>query len=214
MERIVNADINSRINLILTDLFKGNATNMARATFISRSTIYSIVGEKQVRPGYDILRRIVEMSAYTINIEWLLTGNGSMLESPGEAKKGKTRPRIPMSVAAGALNGFAEGVKTYDCEQVPMVTSFPDYDFSMIIKGDSMEPKYEGGDEIAIKKVTDVIEWGKVYVLDTRDGAVLKRLYNAGDNYRCVSYNKDYPDFEVPKNDVFGVYRVVGLLRI
>lgn len=77
-----------------------------------------------------------------------------------------------------------------------------------------MEPKYEGGDEIAIKKVTDYIKFGEVYVLDTRDGAVVKRLYDAGDAYRCVSYNKEYSDFEVQKSDVFGVYRVVGLIRI
>ena len=84
----------------------------------------------------------------------------------------------------------------------------------MIVKGDSMEPKFEGGDEIAIRKVCDVIEWGKTYVLDTRDGAVLKRLYDNGDNFKCVSFNAEYPDFEVCKADVFGIYKVVGLLRI
>ncbi len=74
--------------------------------------------------------------------------------------------------------------------------------------------KFQSGDEIAICKVNDVIEWGKTYVLDTRDGAVLKRLYDAGEKYRCVSYNKEYPDFEVNKIDIFAVYRVVGLIRI
>ena len=77
-----------------------------------------------------------------------------------------------------------------------------------------MEPKFEGGDEIAIRKVYDYIEWGKPYVLDTRDGAVLKRLYDAGDDYKCVSYNSEYPDFKVQKKDVLAVYKVVGLIRI
>jgi repressor LexA len=156
-----------------------------------------------------------------VSAEWLITGNGTMLKDESllygvaQEKKGAwTRPRIPMSVAAGSVGGFADSVKLYDCEQIPVIEAFPAYDYTMIVKGDSMEPKFEGGDEIAIKKVTDYIEWGKVYVLDTRDGAVIKRLYDAQEKYRCVSYNKDYPDFEVNKADVFGVYKVVGLIRI
>jgi phage repressor protein C with HTH and peptisase S24 domain len=78
-----------------------------------------------------------------------------------------------------------------------------------------MEPKYEGGDEIALKKVNSIIEPGKTYVLSTRDGAVLKRLYPDDKGVRCVSYNnEEYPDFYVSGDDVLGVYRVVGLIRI
>lgn len=126
----------------------------------------------------------------------------------------ETRPRIPTRVTAGTLSSFAEAVKSDDCEQIPVVKAFPVYDFTIIVKGDSMEPKFEGGDEIAIRKISDFIEWGKPHVLDTRDGAVLKRIYDEGDSFRCVSYNKEYPDFHVGKEDVFGVYKVVGLLRM
>lgn len=149
-----------------------------------------------------------------LNIGWLLTGEGDMLKSVPDTVTEETRPMIPSTVAAGTLNGFADGIKEYDCEMKPVNRSFPDYDFTILVRGDSMEPKYEGGDEIAIKKIFDAVEWGKVYVLDTRDGAVVKRLYDSGDKYRCVSYNTEYPDFEVKKDDVFGVYRVVGMLRI
>jgi phage repressor protein C with HTH and peptisase S24 domain len=85
----------------------------------------------------------------------------------------------------------------------------------MIVKGDSMEPKFEGGDEIALKEVHSTIEWGKAYVLATRDGVVLKRLFPAEHGFRCVSYNhEEYPDFIVDEDDVFGKYRVVGLIRV
>lgn len=119
-----------------------------------------------------------------------------------------------MAVVAGLLTGFSDSIKSSDCEQMPIIKAFPPYDCTMIVKSDSMEPKFEGSDEIAIRKVCDVIEWGKTYVLDTRDGAVLKRLYDNGDNFKCVSFNPEYPDFEVCKADVFGIYKVVGLLRI
>lgn len=162
-----------------------------------------------------------KVSAATgLSLKWLMDGVGDMYAPGGKAadfeqsQSDETRPRIPMAVAAGLLTGFSDSIKSSDCEQIPIVKAFPPYDCTMIVKGDSMEPKLEGGDEIAIRKVCDVIEWGKTYVLDTRDGAVLKRLYDNGDTFRCVSFNPEYPDFEVSKDDVFGIYKVVGLLRI
>lgn len=150
-----------------------------------------------------------------LNTEWLLTGKGGMfrqLNFPKEEEE--TRPRIPNSVAAGTLKGFAESVLDYDCDCFPVVKSFPQYEYTIIVRGDSMEPKFENGDEIAIRRVVDTIEWGKVYVLDTADGAILKRLYDNGDTFRCVSYNKEYGDMLIRKDRVFGVYQVVGLLRV
>ena len=157
--------------------------------------------------------------------EWLLWGDGEMYQSEQravdteglieEALRTQTKPRLPVTAAAGNLSEYLEGVKMYECEQIPIIRSMPEYDFTMIVKGNSMEPKFEGGDEIACKKVEKIIEWGKAYVLATRDGAVLKRLYQDEDGVRCVSYNhEEYPDFHVDGDDILGVYRVVGLLRV
>ncbi len=154
---------------------------------------------------------------FGLSESWLLTEKGNMtdLVENEKIKELETRPRIPTTVAAGTLNGFAESVKSYNCENIPVIKALPDYDYTIIIKGDSMEPHFAGGDEIAIRKVIDsYIEWGKVYVLDTRDGAVVKRLYQDKNGFRCVSYNKDYPDFTVNRSEVFGIYKVVGLIRI
>jgi len=126
-----------------------------------------------------------------------------------------TKPRLPVSAAAGSLSEYSQGVMQEQCEQVPIIRNFPDYDYTMYIKGNSMEPKYESGDEIAIKKAEYVIEWGKDYVLDTQDGVIFKKIYEEGENIRCVSYNHDeYPDFLVPKSIIFGYYKFVGLVRV
>ncbi|MDR1717986.1 MAG: helix-turn-helix transcriptional regulator, partial [Prevotella sp.] len=58
------------------------------------------------------------------------------------------------------------------------------------------------------------IQWGKVHVLDTTQGLVIKRIYDAGDSIRCNSFNPDYPDFEIPKNEIYFISLVVGLLRL
>lgn len=124
------------------------------------------------------------------------------------------KPRLPVKAAAGSLSAYTDGVCKYDCEMLPIIRRFPDYDFTMIIRGNSMEPKYEGGDEIALKRVT-ILEWGKDYVLDTEDGAIFKKIYEDGDSIRCVSYNtEEYPDFLVPKNMINGYYKFVGLIRV
>ena len=99
--------------------------------------------------GSDKLNNII--SYYPdININWLITGEGSMLkseisnmlvESPMEYGKKQTRPRIPYTAAAGSLTSAVEGVTSDQCEQIPRINVFPDYDFTIILKGDSMEPK-------------------------------------------------------------------------
>lgn len=124
------------------------------------------------------------------------------------------RPRLPVAAAAGGLSVYAEGVKREQCEMLPVVRNFPSYDYTMFIKGNSMLPKFESGDEIAIKKV-EIIEWGNEYVLDTADGAIFKKIYDEGDSIRCVSYSsEEYPDFLIRKDLIYGYYKCVGILRV
>lgn len=74
---------------------------------------------------------------------------------PEQEQNNETCPRIPMAVVAGLLTGFSDSIKSSDCEQMPIIKAFPPYDCTMIVKGDSMEPKFEGGDEIAIRNTAD-----------------------------------------------------------
>jgi SOS-response transcriptional repressor LexA len=174
-----------------------------------------------LRGNRGVPRSLVNKIADTfpeINREWLYAGEGKMevdLDVLGENSKSDMRPRLPITAAAGTLSEYLTGIKMHECDMLPMMRSMPEYDFTMIIKGDSMEPKFEGGDEIACKKVEHIIEPGKTYVLATKDGAVVKRLYPEENGIRCVSYNHDeYPDFQVQKDDILGVYKVVGLIRV
>lgn len=154
-----------------------------------------------------------------INPVWLLSGEGEMLGADTTAKNleqtVETRPRIPVDASAGFLSGIAEGVKPHECEQVPIIPGVPDYACTIVVRGDSMTPKYESGDELALVPLRDVraIQWGHVYILDTRDGVLLKRLYDNKDSIRCVSYNPEYPDSFVDKSSINSIWRVVALLR-
>lgn len=164
------------------------------------------------------LEKII-ISCGDLNSEWLITGKGEMLKTSKDSLATtivNNKPRIPYTAAAGSITNAVEGISEAQCEQVPVVPTFPSYDFTIIVKGDSMEPKIEGGDEVACKRVdgTSFIQWGKVHVLDTAQGILIKRIYEDGDKIKCVSYNPEYPPFSIDKSEIYSISLVVGLLRI
>lgn len=186
----------------------------------SREYISAALNGKEKNLTDDLFESICQRYVDTFNLEYLKTGEGELITLDEEANQAYmeqlygTRPRLPVTAAAGAISEYIGGIYAQQCEQMPIIHSFPAYDFTILVKGDSMEPKFEGGDEIACRRVEKIIEWGKAHIVDTNDGAFLKRIFDDGESIRCVSYNQDYPDFHVHKTDINGIYRVVGLLRI
>lgn len=157
-----------------------------------------------------------------LNTEWLITGRGEILNEKennilkSSIDRKDTRPRIPYDAAAGTLTDTVEGITEYQCEEVPVISVFPKYDFTIRVVGRSMEPEYFAGDEVACLKVNEkrFLQWGRVHVLDTTQGVVIKRIYDNGDSVICRSYNPEFPDFIVPKEDIRSYNLVVGSLRL
>lgn len=166
--------------------------------------------------GADKLQRI--LCVYPdLNSDWLLNGVGDMVISKEQFfDKNNTRPRIPYDAAAGTLTETVDGVAEYQCEQVPIIGVFPRYDFTIRIFGRSMEPEYFAGDEVACLRVNEkrFLQWGRVHVLDTTQGIVIKRIYDNGDCIVCKSFNPEFPDFSIPKEDIRSYNLVVGSIRL
>lgn len=156
------------------------------------------------------------MAYPNVNSNYIITGRGNMFLDEREDDSVKTLPRIPYNAAAGSLTDAVEGVTEYQCERLPVVAAFPKYDFTMRVSGRSMEPYYYAGDEVACLRINEArfLQWGRVHVLDTTQGVVIKKIYENGDAIRCVSFNPEYPDFNVPKEDIFSYNLVVGALRL
>ena len=152
-----------------------------------------------------------------VSSDYIITGRGSMfLDEERQDALIKTLPRIPYDAAAGSLTDMVEGVTEYGCERIPVISAFPKYDFTIRVTGRSMEPYYFSGDEVACLRINEsqFIQWGRVHVLDTTQGVVIKRIYENGDSIRCASFNPEYPDFNVPKEDIRSYNLVVGALRL
>lgn len=145
-----------------------------------------------------------------LNRDWLLYGEGPMLKTE-EEQGGAMVPLLPVAAAAGSLDGFAASVRLQDCEKV--ASPIKGVDFVMSVVGDSMEPEYPSGAMLFIKKVNEklFLEWGKVYVLDTENGSVVKKLMPTEKEgvVECISLNPKYPPFKVDLSCAYGVYRVL-----
>ena len=126
---------------------------------------------------------------------------------------------LPMSAAGGSLSGFPEeGSKLADCEKV--VSPIADVDFAITVYGDSMYPDYPSGSRILIKDIDPsvYIAWGNVFVLDTANGVIVKEIQPSEDEGKllCRSLNPSgkYKDFEVSKEDINGMYRVLACVTM
>ena len=125
-----------------------------------------------------------------------------------------TLPVIPTEAMAGTLGEFEDSVHAYECER--MVSPIKGADYAIKVCGDSMSPEIPNGSQILIKKIweEEFIEWGKIFCLDTRNGAVIKRIYPTDnpDVVECRSVNPEYPPFRVNVRSVFGWYRVLMVM--
>ena len=204
-------NVKQRLLSFLKDKSIGQ-TKFEQAAGISRGYVTNIKGSI----GSDILNKI--SNAYPdLNTDWLLTGVGKMLKE-GSIDEIYFVPLLPISAQGGSLNDFIVSVKDSDCERV--VSPIKGADFAMSVSGDSMAPEYPSGAQILIKRINEraFIDWGKVYVLDTCNGSVIKRIVPSEKegHLKCISINPDpeFAPFDVSLSDIFGVYRVLLCMSV
>lgn len=163
-------------------------------------------------PSPEKLTKIIRASE-DLNRDWLLYGEGEMLRQ-GTAADARTVPLIPVEAFAGPIQYYLdEGVQEYDCRRV--VSPVPGTEFAIPVSGDSMSPDIPDGATLFVSRINDAafIPWGNVMVLDTVNGALVKRIYpskNSNDAVEARSINSEYPPFDVPKSSIRAIYRVLA----
>ena len=174
-------------------------------------------------PGSEKLQRIL-CAFPELNRTWLLTGEGDMLigEQVEQTMQSSTEsdihliPLLPVSAQGGSLNDFVVSIKESSCEKI--ISPIKGADYAMSVSGESMAPEYPSGSQILIKRIDEkaFIDWGRVYVLDTCNGTVIKRLFpsETADKVLCKSINPEFPPFEVSLSDVYAVYRVLMCMAL
>ncbi|NDP26425.1 MAG: helix-turn-helix transcriptional regulator [Flavobacterium sp.] len=125
-------------------------------------------------------------------------------------------PLIPVEAMAGFASGDVQ-VMEYDTERF-IVPTFKGSDYLIGVRGSSMYPKYNSGDIVACKHLPldTFFQWNKVYVLDTEQGVLIKRVCKATDedHILIVSDNKSYDPFELHRQDIRSIAIVMGVIRL
>ncbi len=196
---------------------------------VGRGTISKSIKENK-SIGSKILENILTIYD-DINPTWLITGIGEMLKENSNKKVEATAdnitylkqngiPLLPVKAMAGIGNNGGYQIMDSDVEDyliVPKLMGIANCAFT--VSGDSMEQTYFRGDFVICKRIFfkhDYIQYNKAYVLDTCQGAMVKRIIKSHNeaNFICRSDNTKYDDFEIPKNSIENAAIVLAVVRL
>lgn len=210
-----------------------NLTTKAFEQSIGVSNSY--IANLRKRMGDNVLKNT--LSKYPqLNREWLLTGEGRMLNFevhsglPETTKLPDTQqpseefceieeiPIIPKVACIEPNVDTLSYVKHNEVTTSPIVHQFPTSDVWYPVFTDTMSPDYLPGDKVALfayPKGEEEVLNNRAYVIDTkRNGTILCKLTKTDEGYIARYKNPEYPNDFIKYTDVIRIYKVVGLIRV
>lgn len=221
----------SMLEALISHFTNGNKAQFSKLLGVSPQTISAWIA----RNTFD--SELIYAKCRYINPSWLLTGQGDMLvkndvqqniESKREAIP--AMEEIPSDIAPiplvteRAAAGFGNdcfSIQESDVKDYYIIPKFRfnHVDFMIEVSGISMYPHFKSGDVIACTILRDAkyIQWNRCHVIATRDqGILVKRIMPSEKEgcFKIVSENKDFPPFDLPKEDITGLALVVGCVSL
>ena len=207
--------------LQIVEYYKLSVREFERVIGVSEGVINKTIARNTGLKA-ETIQKIVEKFPQ-ISLNWILLGEGEMLKSEDKPVAKQTDnpnegiPLIPVEAMAGALT-CDNTIFEYECDRY-VVPMFKGADFLIPVKGSSMYPKYSSGDIVACQRIDMnnlFFQWNKVYVIDTNQGALIKRIKPGHDENHIliVSDNEKYDPFELPYSAIHAVALVIGVIRL
>ena len=191
-----------RFQTVIEQLAGGNKKHFAEMTGKSASHIYKICRGSS-RPSMAYMQELYD--EYRIDLTWLLTGEQSDAANPAGRLNPADQVVAPMfdvkaSAGAGAL-ADTEAVDDYftfnksflsrqlgvSGEQLVFIT----------VDGDSMEPTLFDGDQVLVDMTQRHVRNNAVYLLNSEQGLVTKRLQQQGKQLQVNSDNSEYDSWQL-----------------
>lgn len=125
-------------------------------------------------------------------------------------------PTVPYKIYNEVGVNIIEYVKQNQVPHGPAIAQFAQTDFHMFVSNDEMKPHLRAGDVLSLKKVPEnaPIINGEIYVVNSQHlGLTIRFLYDRGEHYELRSSNEWYETFTLPKEQVFSIFRILGLVR-
>ena len=202
-----------RINNIKKHYAFETDTDFANFLGISPQVLYNW----KARNTFDT--ELVYSKCFDINPEWLLTGTGNMIKNSFGGKQRGIKGRTNSPISSNYSEGFVSidhKIMEFENEQF-VIPIFQDADVLVQVKGDAMYPKYNNGDIVACKslKLDDLFfQWDKVYVIETAQGSLVKKIKKGKDSDHILLVNENIEAFELSVSKIFAVALVIGVIRL
>ena len=163
---------------------------------------------------------------FGLSASWLLTGEGEMFtatdapKSPlaKDDKDGVAPSNFHEITYFPNVDGSMGGVQFMDnsaeTREVIVIPGYSDCKLAINAYGDSMHPLIKSGQIVLMAEWQEsFIDWGKIYLVVTKSGRAIKRLFpgSDGEHITCKSENEtSHPPFEVERADILKIFIVKG----
>ena len=190
----------SRFQLVVDQLAQGNKKQFAEITGKSASHIYKIC-RGMSRPSMAYLQELYD--DYKVDLTWLLTGEQSASSPVAGTPRNSDLVFAPMfDVQASAGLGsdvVAEDIEDYFAFNKSFLSrqlnvSGEELVF-VTISGDSMLPTLHDGDRVLVDMSQKAVSHEGLYLLQSEDGLMAKRLSDKNGTLLVVSDNSDYENW-------------------
>lgn len=171
-------------------------------------------------------------NAFGFRTNWLLTGEGpmfdpqdtphtdGMLDDHPELNHEDDIPVVPARLfRAPDINIYEYVINSSSVDRLPPIPHFQKHDMFATCPGDAMAPRIRRGYLLALRRIPagSTIINGEIYVIDTKSsGMFLRKIVDNGPEAGTLTFiaesQQEFPDFELPYDDVINVFRVVGVL--
>ena len=171
-------------------------------------------------------------NVFGFRTNWLLTGEGPMFDTQEvphtdgmfddhpELNHDDDIPVVPARLfRAPDINTYEYVMNSSSVDRLPPVPHFQKHDMFATCPGDAMAPRIRRGYLLALRRMPEgsTIINGEVYVVDTRSsGMFLRKIVDNGPEAGTLTFiaenQHEFPDFELPHEDIINVFRVFGVL--
>lgn len=199
---------------------KLNQSNFAKVINISQGALSQIESEK-IKLSMDTLYRICDH--FNISADWVMYGEKEMYRNVDIPKAAASDPEaikyLPNIIYVDTA-AHADYLKNYNNEEylrsleAYSIPGFKDGSFRMFeVLGDSMQPALIENDIVVVKVIENYkkIEDGTICVLVSKNGIVVKRVYNLPEESNILvlkSDNEKYKPFKVSFDELLEIWEV------
>jgi phage repressor protein C with HTH and peptisase S24 domain len=219
--------VSQRLIEIIGHFADGNEKRFAESIGVKPAVINNYTkGKQQSKPGFEVLQKMAATYP-TLNIEWILSGNGHMLKRTTEHERIVMLPQqtsadivavpvINRRAAANYLSGYQTQEYFEELDVINLPRSFVKGKqcYALQVTGDSMEPTLYENDYL-ICHLIDRSEWeyldeGQVCVVVSERGLQVKRIKNKlhSQYLTLVSDNPKHPPFDMEHSEVMEIWKV------